>query len=131
MINTWIGIAAFLVSVFASRIVNERALKNLAEDEAARLVKGFSSYRIYSLAGAIAILAGYFAALKYYPSQTTEVFIGFIGAFVVFMLVNTFVIFRKLRALEMPDDYINRFLLVTLIKYGGVFVLFGTVLSNR
>ena len=56
MDSSTIGIVVFLASFFAARLVNERALKGLKEDEAARLLKGFSRYRIFSLVGVIVIV---------------------------------------------------------------------------
>ncbi|REJ79195.1 MAG: hypothetical protein DWQ47_00170 [Acidobacteria bacterium] len=131
MNNTFVAIGIFLVSVFVARYINEKALRELSEEDAARLLQGFSQYRVYSLVAIILIIAAYFFVNYFYPNSRATSITIFMAAIVVFLLANSVFMFRKLRKLEMPDSYINRFLLVTLIKYGGAFVLFGTVVANQ
>lgn len=131
MDSSTIGIVVFLGSFFAARLVNERALKGLKQEEAARLLRGFSRYRIFSLVGVIVIVAAYFIAYYNFPDSAVASPPVIMGVLVAFLLLNSVIAFRKLKQLEMPDDYINKFLLGTFIQYAGIFVLFGTSLGAR
>ena len=121
MDNSTIGIIAFFVAFFASRLINERAMSQLDKEQAEALVKGFSRYYLISL-GCVALLAAvYMTASYYFPDHPLAAPAALAAIVVAFMLVNSFFAFRKLKKMEMPDEYVNRFLIGTLVQYAGIF----------
>lgn len=121
MDSSAIGIIAFFVAFFASRLINERAMRRLDRQQAEALVKGFSRYYLISL-GCVALLAAvYMTAGYYFPDHPLAAPAALASIVVAFMLLNSFLAFRKLKKMKMPDEYVNRFLIGTLIQYAGIF----------
>jgi uncharacterized membrane protein len=57
----------FIVSVIASRIVSERALRQLNTEEKATLLGSFSIYRLYNTLVTLGLVTAYIAAANYFP----------------------------------------------------------------
>jgi uncharacterized membrane protein len=126
-----IGFVAFISAYIAGRIISERALKLLNQQEQAKLLQGFSKYRIFSLVGVIILVVAHYALQSLMPNSYFATMPVFIGVLVLYLLVNSFYAYKKLKGLEMPDKYINQFLLSTLIQYVGIFVFFGFLLNKN
>lgn len=131
MENSWIGFVAFIVTYIAGRWISERALKTLTENEKGKLVEGFSRYRIVSIVGVVVLLILHFAILNLMPDNSGTTLSIFVVLFVVYLLGSTIYAYRKLKSLEISDNYINQFLFSTLVQYVGLFVFFGFVLNAK
>ncbi len=125
-----IGFIAFITAYVAGRIISERALKLLTEDQQKNLLQGFSNYRMLSLVGIIVIVVIHYALRFFVPESSAASMPAIITALVLYLLANTAISYTKLKNLEMPDEYINRFLFSSLIQYIGLFLFFG-LLINR
>jgi predicted membrane channel-forming protein YqfA (hemolysin III family) len=131
MDNSIIGLGAFIVSYIAGRLVSERALKLLSEKEQGKLLQGFSRYRVFSLIGVIILVVIHYAAQSLSPDSYLAHFPVFVGVLVLYLLGSSIYAYRKLKQLELPDNYINQFLLSTLIQYVGLFVFFGFLIDAK
>jgi hypothetical protein len=124
------GLVVFIAALLISRVIRERALRNLEEDEAARLLQGFSGFRTYSLVAVLALVAVFFGISYAYPQQSFRTAQVFMGILVAFLLITGVIAFRKLKELRMPDAYLNSYLLATFVQYAGIFIYFGISLSR-
>ena len=94
------GIIIFIAALFAGRIIIERALKLLTEDEKGRLLQGFSKYRIISFVVIAAFLILHFASAAYYPNSILSSDRYLIGGLVLFLLGSTLFTFLKLKKIR-------------------------------
>lgn len=131
MDNGTVGLVVFIASFIAARIINERALKKLEKEEAARLLKGFSRFRIYSLLGIVVIVVAYIAEPLFLPGRKYLTPPVLMGVLVAFLLMTSTIAFRKLKKLGMPDSYVNKHLLATFIQYTGIFIFFGLAMGEE
>lgn len=123
------GIIVLLVTIVLSRILNERALRELSAEEKVRLIDGFASARAYSLIPLVVLVGVYWLLLtktKLDPQLVSVLYFGLIFAWI---MVRTYLNQRKLRELEMPANYRQRFLISQAISLGGFawfcFAFFG------
>jgi uncharacterized membrane protein len=126
-----IGLVVFIAAYIGGRLISERALKILNENQKAKLVDGFSKYRIFSLIGVIALVILHFAVQSLMPNSYFASFHIFVGILVLYLLLSSLYSYNKLKNLEMPDKYINQFLLSTLVQYIGIFVFFGFLINRQ
>jgi hypothetical protein len=108
----------FFGLIIISRVITEKALKELNTEEKARLIDAFSSYRIYNFIAVAIILVLYFIALKYFTDMQL-VSLTYIGVIFLLLLVLSWIAFKKMKQLQMPDKYIKKYLLSLAIKFVG------------
>jgi hypothetical protein len=130
MDNALIGLIVFVAALLVSRVISERALRKLSQDEAARLVQGFSGFRTYSLVAVVSLVVVFFAVSYSYPEYSFRAAQIFMGVLVAFLLLTGGLAFRKLKALKLPDTYLNSYLFATFVQYAGIFIYFGLSLSR-
>lgn len=126
-----IGFVAFIIAYIAGRIISERALKLLNENERLKLLQGFSKYRIFSLVGVIILVVMHYALQSLMPNSYVASMPVFVGVLVLYLLLSSIYAYKKLKNLEMPDNYINQFLLSTLVQYIGLFLFFGFLINRN
>lgn len=117
----------FLACIAISRMVAERALRTLSPEEKIRLVDGFSGMRAYSLLPAVLIVAAALTASQLFPGApgwSTFIGLGLVAAYMV--AVHSFIA-RKLARLQLPADYIRRFMFARHLGNAGVAVLFAGI----
>lgn len=122
------GLGIFVGAYIVSRIVRERALKRLSTGEKARLLDAFSGYRTYFMSAGFGLPLLCFLAIKFWPSTQsflTPIFFVLCG---LMLVVMTWLSFRKLKELNLPQDYIRSFLISSVIQYLGIAFLFAPLL---
>ncbi len=125
-----IGLITFIAAYLAARLIAEKALKLLNENEKGRLLEGFSKKRIFSLVGLVALVLIHLALQSFLPNSYFATLPFFVGVLVLYLLGSSIYAYKKLKSLEMPENYINQFLFSTLIQYVGIFVFFGFLLNK-
>ncbi len=113
-----------IVSVVVSRIVSERALKQLSTEEKGTLLESFSSYRLYNTVVILGLVVAYIAATNYYPRSYSTLTLIFIILFFTISGTVSVLSYQKLRNLNMPSGYIKSFLISLTIQYAGVAAIF-------
>lgn len=126
--DSLIGLVGFVVAYIASRVVRERALKRLSTEQKARLLDAFSGYRTYFMSAAVGLPLLYFLAIKLWPSIQSILTPIFFVLFGLMLVLMTWLSFRKLKALNLPNDYIRSFLVSSGIEYLGIAFLFAPLL---
>ena len=130
MDNNIIGFVVFIAAYIAGRLISERALRKLDTEQQGRLVRGFSAYRIVSLVGIVVLVILHYAARATLGDGPLASMPVFVGVLVVYLLISSIYAFVKLKRLEMPDTYINQYLISTFIQYVGIFVFFGYLINT-
>jgi hypothetical protein len=124
MNNLTIYFLIFIVSIVASRIVGERALKLLSTEEKGTLLDSFSSYRLYNTYVSFGLVAAYFVLADYVWQSSATLALIFIILFFTISGTISVLSYRKLRSLNMPNSYTNSFLVRVGTQYVGLAAVF-------
>ena len=124
MNNFTIYFLIFIVSIVASRIVGERALKLLSTEEKGTLLDSFSSYRLYNTYVSLGLVAAYFVLADYVWQSSATLALIFIILFFTISGTISVLSYRKLRSLNMPNSYTNSFLVRVGTQYVGLAAVF-------
>ena len=124
MNNSTVYLLVLIVAVITSRIVSERALKQLSNDEKGTLLDSFSGYRLYNTVVILGLVVAYFVATNYFPQSFSTLTLIFIILFFTVSATISILSYKKLRALNMPKGYIQSFLVSMVIQYAGVAIVF-------
>lgn len=119
-----IGLVVMLVMVFASRMVNEKAMKKLSSEEKGLLVDGFASNRMWSLGLIILLITGYFLVVRFEVVNMLMGVVTYLVLLTVFIAVQFITSDRKLKELGLPEDYIRSFRISVLIRITGMVLFF-------
>lgn len=120
----YFGITVFAVLYIVSRVVSERALRRLSNDEKARLVEGFSGFRIFSAVVVLLFVVIFLVAENYLTDLSGMIRLGFPVAIFILLIILSFLTFNKLKSLNIPESYIKTYLLATFLQYLGLAALF-------
>ncbi|HWQ36022.1 MAG TPA: hypothetical protein VNQ79_24480 [Blastocatellia bacterium] len=119
-----------IVAIVISRVIMERALRQLSADEKARLLDSFSGYRTWNLAAVLLLVVLYFAGMRYLPEWRLTWDLLFLASFLTVMLAVSVFSYRKLKELNLPTGYIRSYLLSLGIQYVGVAFVFAPMVAN-
>lgn len=123
-----VGIVVLLLCIVVSRIISERALKTLNQEEKMALVDSFSKLRTYNLIPLVVLFLVFLATQYLAPSMGTTPYIVFLCAILAFLIILQYVIFLKLKKLEMPDHYTKKYVCSRFIVIGGFFFWIGIMI---
>lgn len=122
-----ITVFIFLGCVIVSRILNERALRQLSPDQKVRLLDGFASIRAYSFVPIVLIAMIAFGLPEMFPDGPWWLSWLGLGAFLVYAVVMHFMVARKLYSLDLPECYTRQVLLCRHIHHMGLIIIFAGV----
>ena len=114
------GFVALLASVVASRIINERRMRQLAPDQKVRLLDGFSAARAYSLIPVLALVGLYWLLATRTHIDKQVLTIGYFSLLILFVIVRVVLSQRKLGQLDLPKGYRRTFSLAQVVSCLGV-----------
>ena len=124
------GLIALLTTVVISRILNERAMRQLTPAEKVRLLDGFASARAYSMIPLLVLVGGYWFLLSQTKINPQAVFIGYFSLIAIWIVARTYLSQRKMRQLELPASYRQRFLIGQTVSLVGVAWFFFTLFKE-
>jgi len=115
-----VGIASFLTGVIISRIIIEKAMKTLSQEEKARLIDGFTGTRTYGFIPVlVAILI--FIGLNRYSDFNKQTILYAYTVLLSFVIVGMQIfVIRKLTKLEFPKSYIKKYNFSRVIYFLGL-----------
>ncbi len=113
------GYIVLLLTIILSRILNERALRELTAEEKVRLLDGFASARAYSLIPLVVLVGGYWLLLSQTKIDGRFLSFAYFGLIIVWIVVRTYLNQSKLRELQMPASYRQRLMISQSISLGG------------
>lgn len=115
-----IGIVLLLVGLIVMKFLHETALKALNQDQKARLIDGFSSFRMFGLVGLIGFIVIAYMLLGYFfnGSSLKAWWSGAVPLLAI--LVYFFLADRRINRLGLPAAYIRKWRLGLLIFILGL-----------
>ena len=119
-----------VVAIIISRIIMEKALRPLSPDQKARLVDSFSGYRTWNLAAVLGLAILYFAGLRYLPQWQEVTGLFFVIAFLLVTGLVSFLSWRRLKSLSLPDGYIKSYLISLGIQYVGIGAVLAPIMAG-
>ncbi len=126
----YFGLAVFAVSYILSRIINERGLKMLNAEEKARLIDGFSTYRVFSSVAVIVVLALLIVSERFLKQLPPEYNLAFPLAILSVLFSLNFIGYKKLTTLNLPGQYLKIYLVSIFVQFFGILFLFAPVFIN-
>jgi len=115
----YIGMGLFLFSSFGSRLVKERGLKNLSNEEKGKLVSAFAKTRVNNIVLLLGIVVVYMAIVFYEQTGTDLGFNPHLAYFIVlaaYVIFNYYITFKKLTEMNAPVEYVKYTKISTLIS---------------
>ena len=114
----------FFAAVIISRVVGERALRELSTEEKGILLDSFSNYRLNTTYATV-ILVVIFLLLTHYvwqpsPALTLIFLVSILGVAATTSVLS----YRKLRSLNLPASYNRSYLIRLAIQFAGIAALF-------
>lgn len=121
------GLAVFAAAYILSRIINERGLKMLNADEKARLLDGFSKFRLFSSVAIIVVLGVLILSDRFIQNLPAGFSLAFPFAIISVLLTLNFIGYKKLSTLDLPKEYVRNYLFSIFIQLIGIVFLFAPV----
>lgn len=122
-----IGIGIFIVTIIASRIISERAMKELTIDEKAKLIDAFSGMRAYSLIPLSIIICGYFLIMRYTDINRVVLSVVYFSLIILFIIISNIYVYKKLSKLNFPATYLKTHVFSKLISFIGIGIFFYVI----
>ena len=125
------AIVFFVMTILASRFLNEKANRHLDEQARSALIDVFAGFRFQFLIPIVIIILSFFLFIKLYPESYRAISLIYFGLLVIYMAVTNIITFRKMKVLELPQSYTRTFIASKAIMYAGlgVFVYFVAIQS--
>jgi hypothetical protein len=118
-----------LLSVFISRTLLDKANTKLDQDKKAALIDLFSGRRIWSFAWLMLIIVSFFLCMKFQWIDRFWSFTLYFIALFIYLFVNAYLTFVKLKSNGFPVFYINAYLWSTSIRAFGLVLFVALILS--
>ncbi len=126
-----IAIAVFFVFVFASRTMIMNALKNLSDDDKAKLLStrmiNTSQTRMLLLIGGLGV---YYFAIIQYKEYMREIVVAFMLVIIASRVISFIRTRKKLVDAELPDDYIKAYMNSSMLYTVGILLFFFLMMKN-
>ncbi len=114
-----------LISMFLSRMINEKATKKLDQEKKAALIDVFSKDRIWTYGVLIGIVILFFLSLKFDLLDPFWTYTIYIVALMAYIVTLAYFSYKKLKANGFPGFYIKAFILSTSLRLIGILVFLG------
>ncbi|WP_437186883.1 hypothetical protein SH668x_000250 [Planctomicrobium sp. SH668] len=114
------GVAVFLFSMIAGRVLTEGALRELTSDKRQTVLEKFSNARLFTVMPIAGLALLFLYANSRAPDKFTAITAGYLVAAIAFLVVRTVVLRRYLSKLQLPESYQRRFGIAQLLSVLGV-----------
>ncbi|MEY3966131.1 MAG: hypothetical protein RL263_1300 [Bacteroidota bacterium] len=118
----YLGMVIMIVSSMGSRLVKEKGLKNLSNEEKGKLVSAFAKTRVNNIVLLLGIVLVYMAIMFFEQSGTDLGFNPHLAYFIVlagYVIFNYYITFKKLAEMNAPAEYVKHTKISTLISGVG------------
>ena len=110
-----IGIIILFSAFIISRIISEKALRQLSPDQKVLILDSFSKMRMYNLIPLVLIIVAYFFIKEVTSFHSYVPYIFFLAILFLFVIAIQVVSFKKLKSLKLPDVYLKKYLTSQII----------------
>lgn len=119
-----ISIGIFIITIILSRVINEKATKELSEKKKIELIDEFSSMRIYNIVPIFLIIGGFYYAVENTKINSEQLFYAYYFSLILYVLISQTYVYKKLIKLDFPKTYVQKFVFSRIILFVGVAFLF-------
>jgi len=123
--NYIISMLILLACVLISRMISDKAIKNLDADKKAELVDSFTGNRKKYMILVFAMVVIFFGILKFNLLEINVLTFVCALIFLMILFVRLFSIYKKLNQSNFPKDFIKNFLIANSISVLGIIIFFG------
>ena len=127
----FICFALFLVPIVISRLIMEKALGRLEGETKLKLLDAFAKQRKYSLYFVLPVILVYLLTMVYFANYATPIAVSVLGAFIVYGIARNTYSYRKMKALEVPADYLRAFKRSAVLTSLGFIALLVYIFWNH
>lgn len=124
------GFLVLLATLIVSRIVNERAYRQLSKDEKVRLMDGFSTTRAYAFIPLFILIAAFWLLVTYTNINLQYLTVGYFSLLICYVLIRTGMNQQKMRQLGLPKSYQRMFTISQMISLVGIAWFFYTIFCS-
>ena len=121
------GVLVLLATIMISRIVNERAYRQLSKDEKVRLMDGFSATRAYAFIPLFVLIVAFWLLVTYTTINLQYLTVGYFSLLICYVLIRTGLNQRKMHQLGLPKSYQRIFTISQMISLVGIAWFFYTI----
>ena len=125
-----LAIVIFLLSTMISRIIVERSLKKLTNEQKGMLVTSFSKTRMVSIISLGIVIIG-FLLIAYFKLWDTEITTyAYFGVLILFFMINSYLAHLRLSRLEIPKFYITANFYASIIRIVGIIIFVYLIMRS-
>jgi hypothetical protein len=124
------GVIALLVSLVASRIINERGYRKLTSEQKLRLMDGFSNARAYSMIPVFVLVVAYFLLVSQTNLDRQYLNLGYFALLIAYVVGRTILSQRKISQLDLPVEYSRSFTISQFLSILGIAWFFFVMLAG-
>jgi hypothetical protein len=126
------GIAIMIAAFIISRIISEKGLKLLSNEEKGLLVSDFTQIRknntiILSVIVVIYMIVMFSGAVNFLEKNHIDPTFVYFAMLFLYMVLTTYVSYKKVKSLGLPDGYVSRIKTANTIKLVGFVCLFVSI----
>ncbi len=126
------GIAIMIASFIVSRIISEKGLKLLTNEEKGLLVSDFTQIRknnviILSAIVVIYMIVMFSGAVNFLEKNHIDPTFVYFAMLFLYMILTTYISFKKVKSLGLPEGYVTRIRTANIIKLVGFVCLFVSI----
>ena len=118
-----ISIGIFIFALLISRVLNEKALKELSEKKKVEIIDEFSNMRKYSILPVVIFIGGLYYFIDSTDINTNQIMYIYLLP-LAYILVSQTYIYKKLLNLDFPKSYVRKFVLSQIVMIMGIGILF-------
>lgn len=126
--NFMIAFILFMACNFISRLINEKANKNLNPEQKLALIDLFSGTRTFRFGILVAFMALYFAILRFTNLNPEITYTLYIIILILFIAITSLQSYTKLKNNNFPSSYIKSYITSTSIGFIGIIIFFITII---
>lgn len=126
-----VGILVFIGAYVLGRVVSDKAFASLSEEQKLTVMERFASLRSLQIFPPLVLIAGYLLMIWWLPSQKIVFYWTFLLLLVTYIISYNTLVFRRIKALDLPKRAFRMYLLGRLSQLVGLFVLLVALLSGR
>ncbi len=123
--NYIISMLILLACVLISRMISDKAIKNLDADKKAELVDFFTGSRKKYMILVFAMVVIFFGILKFNLLEINLLTFVYALIFLIILFIRLFNSYKKLIQSNFPTEFIKNFLIANSINVLGIIIFFG------
>jgi hypothetical protein len=127
-IKAIIAFGGFIISIFGSRMIHERAMKPLSQELKAKLIDVFSGQRTVNMILGVLIVLGFFATTQMQLLDPEMSMYGFLAVLLSFLGYSAFRMNKTLIKENYPSEFRTQLLFSSLVKAMGISICFASLI---